>query len=715
MVLSLKAFRTYIVGRQPPPLIRTDHRALTWLMQYKAISDYSLLSRWLSIICEYSFTIEWRSSTKHRNADGLSRMSFPKERKLCIREDCQECIEHRSQLGKPPLKAAAKSQIQCASEREDSSDICNTDSEDEVLLAAPPISDVSEADTKIPIELEMEDQLEGFITATAKVSSNKDCNNEGGTEDTDPPELVQVSNWVEQYTSEELQRLQGLDPDLKIVIGWLKEDLARPPSKDALSIESTTVKTLAAQYNLLKLTDGVLFRIIPDKERPETVNIVQYVVPDSIREELLIKIHDHNGHWGYAKCSKLLKNKHYWPGMTSQLKDFISGCIYCGRTKGNKQRYTKLTPYPSGVFNEKIHIDIWKSPVVGKVPIPGSDNCLEFHYILGIVDSFTKLTKLVNLHTKTAEECADRLLDRWCLVYGHPVSIISDNDPSFLGAIFSQLCKATHTIHRTTTTYHPCSNGQAEICFRQVSRFMKIMISDELQDWPLMTPFCEFHLNTSANQSTKLSPLELIHGTPANIASDLMWPANPRVKVPRVKCTTGYVVWLQRQLKQVQKYARENLKGAAIRMKKYYDARYTKPPEIGEYCYRYIPPWNKLQCKYVGPGKVIKKISEIHILWQAQPDSPVIRLNLKNVKRYSSSREPANWSRTGGISPQGKAGPPEHTTEEESDQPDVQRSSSSSDDEDEDGRHDSPLIQDESNQGTRRSARQRKPVTKMNL
>ena len=96
------------------------------------------------------------------------------------------------------------------------------------------------------------------------------------------------------------------------------------------------------------------------------------------------------------------------------------------------------TPYPSGSFGSRIHIDIWKAAVVGHLEVPGTEEAQEFTYVFGIIDSHSKLVKLVNMRTKTAEECADCVL-QWCLTYGFPVQITSDMDPSFMGALFQQL------------------------------------------------------------------------------------------------------------------------------------------------------------------------------------------------------------------------------------------------------------------------------------
>ena len=86
----MKAFRHYLYGR--PFLIRTDHGALTWLLNFK--EPEGKVARWLSTLGTYDYRITHRAGTKHGNADGLSR-----QRRRCKRSDCPECGKHSSSVG----------------------------------------------------------------------------------------------------------------------------------------------------------------------------------------------------------------------------------------------------------------------------------------------------------------------------------------------------------------------------------------------------------------------------------------------------------------------------------------------------------------------------------------------------------------------------------------------------------------------------------------
>ena len=63
-------------------IIRTDHKALKWLLNWDA-PNTSLYWSWIAELEIYDFEIQYRPSDKHVNADFFSRPF----------EQCQQCNE----------------------------------------------------------------------------------------------------------------------------------------------------------------------------------------------------------------------------------------------------------------------------------------------------------------------------------------------------------------------------------------------------------------------------------------------------------------------------------------------------------------------------------------------------------------------------------------------------------------------------------------------
>ena len=86
VVKSVEHFYKYLYGRKF--LIRTDHAALKWLLQFK--NPEGQVARWIERLQEYDFEIEHRPGTSHRNADALSRRP--------CQEDCKHCCRLEEKL-----------------------------------------------------------------------------------------------------------------------------------------------------------------------------------------------------------------------------------------------------------------------------------------------------------------------------------------------------------------------------------------------------------------------------------------------------------------------------------------------------------------------------------------------------------------------------------------------------------------------------------------
>lgn len=62
-------FKYYLIGK--PFLVRTDHNALKWLMNFR--NPEGQLARWIETLSSFDMKIQHRPGARHRNAAALSR------------------------------------------------------------------------------------------------------------------------------------------------------------------------------------------------------------------------------------------------------------------------------------------------------------------------------------------------------------------------------------------------------------------------------------------------------------------------------------------------------------------------------------------------------------------------------------------------------------------------------------------------------------------
>ena len=138
--------------------------------------------------------------------------------------------------------------------------------------------------------------------------------------------------------------------------------------------------------------------------------------------------------------------------MARDVKAYVSGCAMCQRTKDRTITPPgKLQPLP--VPTERFCS--YSMDFVFGLPAHQGVNG-----VMTVVDRATKRVTLTPVNESvTAKEAADLFLDRVVRLYGVPCKIVSDRDPRFLSAFWSQLFTRLGTKLVHSTAHHPQTDG----------------------------------------------------------------------------------------------------------------------------------------------------------------------------------------------------------------------------------------------------------------
>ena len=295
IITAVRHFHHYLYGR--PFLVRTDHGALRWLLNFK--NPDGQLARWLETLAAYDFAIEHRPGRKHVNADILSR------------RPCGEC------------KFCER-----AEER-----MCKTDE--------GPITAQREAEGSSGPSNDPGGTVRGAQTRGKAAPS--------------PPH---AATWLQSTTAEDLRTRQLEDPDLRVVIG-LKEAAEKRPQWESLSFQSPMVKAYWAQWDRLQLRDGALYRRW-ESETGDEVRW-QLLVPSSMKAEVFTQLHDGKtaGHLGVNKTIERVKERFYWLGCSRDAKDWCKRCGVCASRRGPRPALkAPMKTYNVGAPLERVALDV---------------------------------------------------------------------------------------------------------------------------------------------------------------------------------------------------------------------------------------------------------------------------------------------------------------------------------------------------------------------
>ncbi|GJU82526.1 putative reverse transcriptase domain-containing protein [Tanacetum coccineum] len=173
------------------------------------------------------------------------------------------------------------------------------------------------------------------------------------------------------------------------------------------------------------------------------------------------------------------------------------------------------------------------------------------------------------------------------------------------------LQKALGTSLDMNTAYHPQTDGQSERTIQTLEDILRACVIDFGNNWVKHLPLVEFSYNNSYHASIKAAPFEALYGQKCR--SPMCWAEVGQVQLTGpelVQQTTERII----QIKQ-------RIQTTYDRQKSYADLK-RKPMEfqVGDKVMLKVLPWKgvvrfgnqgKLNPRYVGPFKVLKKVGAI--------------------------------------------------------------------------------------------------------
>lgn len=114
----------------------------------------------------------------------------------------------------------------------------------------------------------------------------------------------------------------------------------------------------------------------------------------------------------------------FWPGMWSDVKQYVRTCAKCETLKSDNQKHTgKLQQITTNHPNQMLRVDLM-------VPLTRSTNRNE--YLLVFVDYYSRWVELFQMHNASAQNIASISLTWWDV----PDFIFSDRTVQFVSSVF---------------------------------------------------------------------------------------------------------------------------------------------------------------------------------------------------------------------------------------------------------------------------------------
>ena len=243
------------------------------------------------------------------------------------------------------------------------------------------------------------------------------------------------------------------------------------------------------------------------------------VLPDLLRDCVLMLAHDKQGHNGALRVYNSIRRLYYWKGMKKQIRSHCSRCITCAKFNTKAQEFMKSHFTSPLQPMEFISMDL-----IGEFSPPSSQG---HRYALTAVCMLTSYTWCIPLKNKTATEVVNAYINNIYCLFGPSKKILSDNGTEFKNKLWKEVFELLRTEHRFTPVYSPQCNGKIE----GFHKFLKATIGKQMQgslEWDTMVSKATAAYNFFPTQSFKHAPFFLMFGREAAVKHMILASESPK-------------------------------------------------------------------------------------------------------------------------------------------------------------------------------------------
>ncbi|UYV71663.1 K02A2.6-like, partial [Cordylochernes scorpioides] len=385
----------------------------------------------------------------------------------------------------------------------------------------------------------------------------------------------------------------------------LKENGNLRPSWEIISDKSPALKALWAQWDSLRVENGLLKRVWESADGRSTK--MQLVVPEVKIPCVLREVHSgaSGSHFGVTKTLRKVRERFYWVYCREDVENWCRRCTTCAASKGPQTRSRgKMREYNVGAPFERIAID-----VAGPLPVTEDGN----KYLLVAMDYFTKWPEVYAIPNQKAATVARVLVDNLICRFGVPLELHSDQGRNFESEIFRELCQVLGIWKTRTTPLHPQSDGMVERFNKTMVEHLSKVVEQNQRDWDRRLPLFLMAYRAAIHETTGQTPAKVMFGRELRLPCDLEFgtPGGPPVEV------TSYVGELRGVLSETHKLVREKIQLASHRMKTHYDLKANHEGfKENDLVWMFNPKRKrglspKLTPMWEGPYKVVKRINDL--------------------------------------------------------------------------------------------------------
>lgn len=312
-------------------------------------------------------------------------------------------------------------------------------------------------------------------------------------------------------------------------------------------------------YPDFRVVEGQIYKLVKNEGRMEDTRFCWKIYPaQGERSSILERIHG-TAHLGFEKTLAALRERYFWPLMSSQTKRFCQNCLICQTSKA-----TNVNTTAPLTTQRKIAEHPWQFVTMDYIgPLPasgkGRNTCL-----LVITDVFSKFVLIQPFRQATAESLCPFVENMVFQLFGVPEVLLTDNGTQFVSKLFQDLLNRYNVSHWKTPSYHPQINDSERVN-RVITTGIRATIKRDHKEWSNNIQTIANAIRNSVHEATHYTPYFVMFGR--NMISDGREYRHLRDN----SAGSGNLDDAQRA--KLYEEVRENLKKAFEKHSKYYNLR----------------------------------------------------------------------------------------------------------------------------------------------
>jgi hypothetical protein len=210
-------------------------------------------------------------------------------------------------------------------------------------------------------------------------------------------------------------------------------------------------------------------------------------------------------HPGRTRMLNLVQRDYSWPGVATQVRQYVAACDVCLRIKhACHLPYSPLQPLEMPM---RPWTDITMDFIVKLPLLHGHDS------VLDVCNCFTRSAHFIPCNeTIDVVGFACLYLDRVFRHHGLPDRIVPNCGALFTSHFWTELTRLLQVETRTSTAYHPRTDGLTKRTNQTLETYLRAYCSYQQSDWVDYLPMAEFSFNNLVNESIRMTPFFVSNG-----------------------------------------------------------------------------------------------------------------------------------------------------------------------------------------------------------